>query len=65
VSNAALKIARAKEDGTFARMLVRTVERWIARVGTVSAQTRLVGMRGHDLHGPTNHIWDLLGVRGR
>ena len=65
MSSAALRTAKARADGTFARMLVRTVERWIARVGTVSAQTRLVGMRGHDLHGSTNHIWDLLGVRGR
>ena len=35
-------------DGPFARMLVRTAGRWTAKGGTASAQTKLVGMRGHD-----------------
>ncbi len=50
VSSAALRTARAKADGPFARMLVRTAGRWIAKGGTVSAQTKLVGMRGHEPH---------------
>jgi hypothetical protein len=50
VSSVDLRTARAKVDGTFARMLVRTAGRWIAKGGTVSAQTRLVGMRGHEPH---------------
>jgi hypothetical protein len=50
VSSAALRIARAKADGPFARMLVRTAGIWSAKEGTVSAQTKLVGMRGHEPH---------------
>jgi hypothetical protein len=50
VSSAALRIARARADGPFARMLVRTAGRWTAKGGTVSAQTKLVGMRGHEPH---------------
>ena len=48
VSSAAPRTARAKGDGPFARMLARTAGRWIAKGGTVSAQTKLVEMRGHD-----------------
>ena len=50
VSSVALRTARAKAGGTFARMLVRTVGRWSAKGGTASVQTKLVGMRGHKLH---------------
>jgi hypothetical protein len=50
VSSAALRTARAKADGPFARMLVRTAGIWSAKGGTVSAQTKLVGMRGHEPH---------------
>ena len=50
VLSAALRTARAKVDGRFARMPVRTAGRWTAKGGTVSAQTKHVGMRGHEPH---------------
>ena len=50
VSSAALRTARAKADGPFARMLVRTAGIWSVKEETVSAQTKLVGMRGHEPH---------------
>lgn len=64
MSSAALKIARVRADGTFARMLVRIAERWIARVGTVSVPTRRVGMRGHDPHCLTDRIFGVCTVKG-
>jgi hypothetical protein len=48
VSSVALKTARARVAGTFARMLVRTAGRWSAKGGTVNGRTRLVEMRGHE-----------------
>lgn len=60
VSSAARRTARAKGDGPFARMLVRTVGRWSAKGGTVSAQTKLVGMRGHEPH----YLWAFRVVMG-
>ena len=50
VSSVALRTAKAKADGTFARMLVRTAGRWSAKGGIVSVQTKLVGMLGHEPH---------------
>jgi hypothetical protein len=50
VSSAALRTARAKAGGLFARMLVRTAGKWSAKGGTVSVQTKLVGMRGREPH---------------